>query len=297
MARPLRLEFAGALYHLTSRGDGREAIFLSDADRRIFLDIVAAVRERVNWVVHAYCLMTNHYHLLVETPDANLSKCMRQLNGVYTQRFNRLHNRTGHVFQGRYKAILVQKDAYLLELARYVVLNPVRARMVRMASAWPWSSYRAMIGKAQPPEWLDTRATLATFGETESKAIERYLQFVAEGKGQPSPWEHLKNQVFLGSDSFVDAMRRQVPQNRDLREVPQAKRLPPSKALSEYARQYPQRNDAIVAAYRSGGYTLRDIGDYFSLHYSRISKIVHAADLALREEKGKTWVTWQCCQL
>jgi REP element-mobilizing transposase RayT len=288
MSRPLRLEFAGALYHLTSRGDGREAIFLSDGDRRVFLDVVAAVWERFNWAVHAYCLMTNHYHLLVETPDANLSKGRRQLNGVYTQRFNHIHNRTGHVFQGRYKAILVQKDAYLLELARYVVLNPVRAQMVGTASDWPWSSYRAMIGEVQPPEWLETRAILAAFGETESKAIERYARFVAEGKGQPSPWEHLKNQVFLGSDTFVESMRRQVPQNRDLREVPQAKRRPRAKALPEYARKYVQRNDAIVAAYRSGGYTLRDIGDYFSLHYSRISKIVQAADSALREEKGKT---------
>jgi len=288
MARPLRLEFASALYHLTSRGDGREAIFLSDGDRQVFLDVVAAVWERYNWAVHAYCLMTNHYHLLVETPDANLSKGMRQLNGVYTQRFNRIYKRTGHVFQGRYKAILVQKDAYLLELARYVVLNPVRARMVRAARDWPWSSYRATIGEVQAPQWLERRAILAAFGETQSKAIGRYAQFVAEGKGQPSPWEQLKNQVLLGSDAFVESMRRQVQQNRDLREVPQAKRRPPAKALPEYAREYPQRNDAIVAAYRSGGYTLRDIGDYFSLHYSRISKIVHAADLVRREEKGKT---------
>ena len=134
---------------------------------------------------------------------------------------------------------------------------------------------------------LEARAILAAFGETESKAIAGYAQFVVEGKGQPSPWEHLKNQVFLGSDTFVESMRRQVPQNRDLREVPQAKHRPPAKVLPEYAREHSQRNDAIVAAYRSGGYTLRDIGDYFSLHYSRISKIIHAADLAAREEKGK----------
>ena len=296
MARPLRLEFAGALYHVTSRGDGREPIFLSDGDRRLFLDVVAAVWDRFNWAVHAYCLMTNHYHLLVETPDANLSKGMRQLNGVFTQRFNQTYNRSGHVFQGRYKAILVQKDDYLLELARYVVLNPVRAQMVRTASEWPWSSYRAMIGEVQPPEWLETRAILAAFGDTKSKAIERYAQFVAEGKGQPSPWDDLKSQVFLGSDAFVEAMRRQVPQNRDLREVPQAKRRHRAKALSAYAREYVQRDDAIVAAYRSGGYTLRDIGDYFGLHYSRISKIVHAADLARREKRGLAMQHRQSCE-
>ena len=162
----------------------------------------------------------------------------------------------------------------------------------RTPTCWSWRATWFSIRCGH--EWLETRAILAAFGETESKAIERYAQFVAEGKGQPSPWEHLKNQVFLGSDTFVESLRRQMPQNRDLREVPQAKRRPRAKALPAYTREYVQRNDAIVAAYRSGGYTLRDIGDYFGLHYSRISKIVHAADLAAREEKGKIWVTWQC---
>jgi REP-associated tyrosine transposase len=157
MARPLRLEFAGALYHVTSRGDGREDIYRADADRRGFLDVLGEVQGRFHWTVHAYCLMSNHYHLLIETPDANLAKGMRQLNGVYTQRFNRSHDRGGHVFQGRYKAILVQKEAYLLELARYVVLNPVRARMARTPGEYPWSSYRAMIGAAVAPEWLARR--------------------------------------------------------------------------------------------------------------------------------------------
>ena len=239
MARPLRLEFAGALYHVTSRGDGREAIFLADGDRRMFLDVLAAVWERFNWTVHAYCLMTNHYHLLVETPDANLSKGMRQLNGVYTQRFNLAYNRTGHVFQGRYKAILVQKDAYLLELARYVVLNPVRARMVRTPADWPWSSYRAMIGDEPAPEWLETRTILAAFGETEPEAVEHYARFVAEGKGQPSPWEQLKNQVFLGSDSFVESLRRQLPKNRDLTRGPAGQTTASRQAVTRVCARLP----------------------------------------------------------
>ena len=133
MARPLRLEFAGALYHVTSRGDRLEDIYNSDEDREAFLEVLAEVCARYNWKCHAYCLMSNHYHLLVETPDANLSKGMRHLNGVYTQRFNREHKEAGHLFQGRYKAILVDKKNYLLELARYIVLNPVRAEMVRVA--------------------------------------------------------------------------------------------------------------------------------------------------------------------
>lgn len=187
MARPLRLEFSGALYHVTSRGDGREVIYRGDGDRRLFLGVVAEVWARFNWSIHAYCLMTNHYHLVVETPDANLAKGMRELNGVYTQRFNRTYAHVGHVFQGRYKAILAQQDAYLLELARYVVLNPVRARTVRTPVEYPWSSYRAMIGEVVPPQWLETRCLLRALGETEAEAVAGYVRFVADGKGQPLP--------------------------------------------------------------------------------------------------------------
>src|ERR671924_2148265 len=153
MARPLRIQYDGALYHVTSRGNERKWIFRDDFDRKLFLNILSQINQRFNWLCHAYCLMTNHYHLLIETPDGNLSKGMRQLNGVYTQRFNRQHGRVGHVFQGRYKAIIVQKESYLVELARYVVLNPVRARMVRSLAEWPWSSYRATAGLCDAPFW------------------------------------------------------------------------------------------------------------------------------------------------
>jgi putative transposase len=136
MARPLRLELAGGVYHVTSRGDGGEDIYLAGADREAWLEVFSHVCERFNWVCHAWCQMTNHYHVLIETPEANLAQGMRQLNGVYTQRFNRAHARVGHVFQGRYKAILVERDSYLLEVARYVVLNPLRAGMVQRLEAW-----------------------------------------------------------------------------------------------------------------------------------------------------------------
>ncbi len=242
--------------------------------------------ERCNWSAHAYCLTTNHYHLLVETLDANLAKGMRQLNGVYTQRFYRTCEGIGHVFQGRYKAIPVQKEAYLLRLARYVVLNPVRARMVPRAAHWPWSSYRAMVGEVAAPEWLQTRGILAAFGETE--AVSHYVRFLAEGKRQPAPRERLQHQVFLGSDAFVEAMRRKVFAGRDLRKVPQAKARPPAKSLAEYARRHPQRDRAIAAAYAGGGYTMReDIGDYFGLHYSRVNKIVRAGGSAAQRQKER----------
>ena len=138
MARPLRIQFPGALYHVTSRGDRQEIIYEDDDDRKTFLSILGEVVKRWNWLCYVYCLMSNHYHLLIETPDGNLGKGMRQLNGVYTQRSNRRHERVGHLFQGRYKAILVDGDAYLLELSRYVVLNPVRAGIVEAPEEWHW---------------------------------------------------------------------------------------------------------------------------------------------------------------
>lgn len=273
MARPLRLEFAGALYHVTSRGDRREDNFEDDQDREVFLAILGDIYRDHNWIVHAYCLMSNHYHLLIETPDANLAKGMRQLNGVYTQRFNRTHHRVGHVFQGRYKAILVEKNSYLLELARYIVLNPVRACMVRSARDWQWSSYRATAGFVAAPAWLEIHWLLAAFGSQKDKAADAYRAFVAAGKGLPTPWRLLKNQVFLGSEDFIEAHMALIDGDRKLSEIPRSQRRPMPRPLVEYEKRSLTRNEAIYAAYRSGGYNLQEIGNYFGLHYSRVSRI------------------------
>lgn len=274
MARPLRLEYAGALYHVTSRGDRREAIYENDADREAFLSLLNQVCETFNWLCHAYCLMGNHYHLLIETPEANLSKGMRQLNGMYTQNYNRIHNQVGHVFQGRYKAILVEKQSYLLELARYIVLNPVRAHIVRAAGDWLWSSYRATTGQSTPADCLTTDWLLAAFSNRKCDAIERYRKFVQEGKGQPSPWSQLRNQVYLGSEAFIDEIQAYIDSDQELSEIPASQRRPVPKSLGYYEQHYQTRNDAIVEAYRSGGYSLKQIGNHFGLHYSTVSGIV-----------------------
>jgi putative transposase len=274
MARPLRIEFAGALYHVTSRGNGQAAIYLQDEDQALWLDVLEQVRERFNWIVHAYCQMTNHYHLLIETPDGNLAKGMRQFNGVYTQRFNRTHNRVGHVFQGRYQAILAQKDAYLLELSRYIVLNPVRARMVSTVRDWPWSNYRSTAGMTPAPQWLETDWILNCFAKRRREAQMGYRRFVAEGKNQPSLWADLKNQIYLGSESFVEEMRRKVAVDQPLGEIPKAQRRPVAQPLAWYFEEHNDRDTAIFEAYRTGGYTMREIGEHVGLHYSRISRII-----------------------
>src|SRR3989338_5018664 len=156
MARPLRIEYPNAVYHVMNRGLGRKDITLIGDDYHVFFETLKETANLFNIRVISYCLMSNHYHLLIETPRANLSRGMRHLNGVYTQRFNRKHRRVGHVFQGRYKAVVVQRDIHLLELCRYVVLNPVRARMVKKAENWEWSSYRATVGQETKPAWLTT---------------------------------------------------------------------------------------------------------------------------------------------
>lgn len=256
MARPLRLELTGALYHVTSRGDGREDIFLSERDRSGWLETLAGVCERFNWVCHAYCQMSNHYHLLIETPDANLSKGMRQLNGVYTQRFNREHQRVGHVFQGRFKAILADKDSYLLELARYVVLNPLRAKRVRRIEQWPWSSYPATCGLAAKPDWLQTDFVLSQFqfGSQRARAIARYVTFVHEGAKLPSVWRRLQGQIYLGSEAFfVSKMQALVEEKPGLAEVPRAQRRALKRALSDFADAHP-RNQAIARLFVRAAY-------------------------------------------
>ena len=148
MSRPLRLEFPGALYHVTARGNARADIFLDDEDRDRFLLLLKDEIIQQGWRCYAWCLMDNHYHFLIETPEANLSRGMQRLNGRYTQSFNRIHQRVGHIFQGRYKAILVEKESHLLELCRYIVLNPVRAGMVDDVSQWQWSSYHDTLEKS-----------------------------------------------------------------------------------------------------------------------------------------------------
>ena len=276
MARPLRLELAGGLYHVTSRGDRREDIVDDDDDRLKWLEILGSVCCRFNWRCHAYCLMDNHYHIVIETANANLSKGMRQLNGVYTQYFNRQHDRVGHVFQGRYKGILVEKDSYLLELARYVVLNPIRARMVNSIKAWKWSSYQTMLGEHVAPDWLETDWILGQFSKQRKRAIKHYVEFVRAGKGLPTLWDNLQNQIFLGSDTFVNKQQRRIKQKENLADIPQLQRRKLPKPLDYYASKYKDENKAIVRAYQTGGYTLKDIGDYFSKHYSTISRIVKA---------------------
>ena len=277
MTRPLRIEYPGAVYHVTSRGNRKEPIYEDDRDRLRFLDTLDEVCEIYNWGVLAYCLMGNHYHLVVETPDANLSRGMRHLNGVYTQSSNRRHQRVGHIFQGRFKAILVDADAYLRELSRYVVLNPVRSNLVQLPEQWRWSSYRQVICTMQAPSWLMREKLLGQFSPQFERAQERYIKFVREGIGAPVIWEKLNQQIYLGDDAFVSkALSNSAADERDI-DIPQPQQREPAPDLDTIAASNTDRNTAIVAAYTTGRYSYREIGEFFGLHFTSVGVIVRAA--------------------
>lgn len=280
MARPLRIEYPGALYHVTTRGNAGNKIFRGDRDREYFLDLLGFIIERYHWLCHAWCLMDNHYHLVLETPEGNLSRGMRQLNGIYTQKYNWKHTRTGHIFQGRYKAILVDKETYLLELCRYVVLNPVRANIVKNPQDWKWSSYRSTTGKVKPPKWFTPDWILAQFSKRKRRAEMLYHQFIMEGVTKETPWKNLKGQIFLGDKEFVEECKRILDASTDLQEIPRLQRYAERPVLVELLnggirQDNTQRNRAIYHAHITYGYTLKEIADHLRVHYTTISKVIN----------------------
>ena len=276
MARPLRIEYPGAVHHVTARGNARKRIYKDDADRETFLDILRGVVKRYNWLCHAYCLMDNHYHLLIETPEGNLSRGMRQLNGIYTQAYNRRHNRVGHIFQGRFKAILVEKESYLLELCRYVVLNPVRARTVEKAEDWGWSSYRATAGMSKAVPFLTIDWILGQFGDKKGHAVRRYKKFVSAGMKGDAPWKNLKGQILLGKEGFIEQFKGLLADKESIREIPRAQRYLGRPALSAIFAGKDKRKLKMMMyqANVKHGYTLKEIAEYLGIHYTTVSKAV-----------------------
>lgn len=282
MARLPRLEFANALYHVTSHGGGDEDIYLSRDDRLAWLATLGQVCMRFNWVCHAYCLMANQYDIVIETPDANLSVGMRQLNGVYTQYFNRAHLRAGPVFQGRFKAVLVEKDRHLLSLARDVVLNPLRAKVVRRLENWPWSSFSATGGLASKPGWLNTDFILSQFGAQRARAMAKYVAFVQDGKNLPGTLDAVQGQIYLGSEKFVTKMRAAIEKKPGLNKIPDAQMSAQALArdLADYARAH-ERDEAIAFAFLSGRHTMTAIAAHFGLHLTTVSRLVKAYERGL----------------
>ena len=273
MSRPLRLEFAGALYHVTSRGDRKDLVFRDDSDRLAWLSMLGTVCKQFNFVVHSFCQMTNHYHLVIETIDGNLARGMRQLNGVYSQYFNRRHGLVGHVVQGRYKAILVQKESYLLELARYVVLNPIRAGMVASLADWEWSSHPYFMRTEGKPPWMETDWLLSHFGNEGTGARYAYNAFVMNGRGLLSPLREVRHQMLLGDSAFIARHINAAEPDR-LVGIVRAQRRFIAMSLEEHAAQYGRSDEAVARAYASTAYTMQQIADHFDISISTVGRIV-----------------------
>jgi len=276
MTRPLRIEFKGAVYHITSRGNAQQAIFLDEKDFTDFLSVLCSVVKRYHFILHAYCLMNNHYHLLIETPYGNLSRGMRQLNGLYTQRFNQRHKRVGHLLQGRYKAILVDKDHYLLTLCRYVVLNPVRAKIVKDPGDWKWSTYRATIGDDQGILCLTTDWILSQFGKEPKAASRQYQAFVRSGIKKESPLKAIKGQLFLGQENFIDEIKSLMRGKEKLKEITREQRYLTRPPLNEIFKPKDQKSkdQVMYEAHLQYGYTLKDIAEYTGVHYTTVSRAI-----------------------
>ncbi len=279
MSRPVRIEFPGACYHVTSKGIKDQTVFQDRQDRVVFLNVLDGVVSRFGWRIHSYVLMDEHYHLVVEVPGANLSRGMRQLNGVYTQYFNRRHDREGSIFQGRFKSVLFEKARYLLPLCRHVVLNPVRRGSLSALNSYRWSSHRALAGDVRCPGFLYPDEVLAYFGKREKENRRKYRAYVKKGAGLDSPLNKRQHQVLLGSSRFLNEMQPILKGEKLSKRGPA--RVTRRRSLKSLFRNVEagtrlDRNELIRKAHLDYSYTLMEIGEYLGLHYTTVSKVVNS---------------------
>jgi len=298
MSRPLRIEYAGAFYHVTSRGNERKAVFRSQRDREKFLSYLESANERYGAVVHVYCLMSNHYHLLLETPSGNLSQIMHHINSAYTVYFNTKHARSGHLFQGRYKAIVVDADEYALEVSRYIHLNPVRNGLAKYPEEYEWSSYKYYLLQQGAPKWLKRSLILSYFSRGSRIAMKKYRNFVHSvlEKDCKNPLARLSHPVILGGDEFVEEIKtRYLRDKRPDRELPTLKDLSGRPSLSQIERAVDvglqsekklSRQVKLHLCHRLSGMKLKEIGKYFGIGESGVTYASRRVDMkAEKDEK------------
>lgn len=280
MARSARVQFPGAVYHISARGNHQENIYFSDQDRLLFIRLLASTAKRMNWICHAYCLMTNHYHLLLETPDGLLSNGMGYVNGVYTQKINQQYGLTGHLFQGRFHSKLVDGDSQFLAAVRYITRNPLDANIVEDASDWPWSSYRATIGQERSPDFLMVDQVLSLFRADRSTAQNIFREFI-HLKDDDEALIYMSHQIV--ESLKTSTMNRAIPSvdlHRSLRPIPRKQQIigrPSLKAMFERVGHYDltSRNQTIVRAYQQYAYTQSEIGNFLGLNRATISRITN----------------------
>jgi putative transposase len=293
MARPLRIDYSGAFHHITTRGVASQDIFFDDEDREVFLQQLATSYQRWGVVYHGYCLMTNHYHLEVQTPEGHLSRCLQWVNHTYAAHINRRYHRAGHLFQGRFKSVLVEAEAHLHELTRYIHLNPVRAGMVVAPAQYAWSSYRDYLGWRQPPGWLELHTTLSQFGCELGEQRQRYREFVEQGQVTNSLLS-MRFGAVLGRDGFVQWARQKLRDTDAESEVAQLVKGRPGVSLEaicevvrraydvtqevlreKWRRSSEGRDVVIYLAKTHSGQPLREIGAYLGQISPSSVSVVH----------------------
>jgi len=244
MGRPLRIEFENAVYHITSRGNERKKIYRDDGDKKRFLGLLEDYKNRYNFLIHCFVLMDNHYHLVIETLRPNLIKIMHGLNSGYTGYFNKKYKRSGHLFQGRYKAIIVDKENYLLELSRYVHLNPLRAKIINKPQDYKWSSYGGYIRKKEVNNLNNYNWLLSIFGNKEKKSRRQYKEFVEEGiaKKLENPVKRAVGNMILGSKEFIDSILVKIDRDEIGQEIANRneilKTINPQEVIKEVSNKY-----------------------------------------------------------
>ena len=305
MARQLRIEFPGAILHVTSRGIERRDIVADDFDRRTWLDLMAEGVDRFHWIVYQYVLMTNHFHFVLELTEQSLSSGMKWLNGKYGQLFNRRHHRTGHLFQGRFDSRLVQKEYYLENVIRYLALNPVRANMVSCPEDYEWSGHRAIVGLCEAPQWLAVDRTLLCFAPEIEMGRSFYRGFVDAGIGiKASPWDDLVGQIYLGTESWVEEMQQKIESKPRSDDHPLPQRRPivsdmatvisavssatgVSENMIRYGRGGEARAMAAWLACNEGGLKLRSIAAGLRLKgQGSAAKLIRACEARLAGDPG-----------
>ncbi|MBW2609865.1 MAG: transposase [Deltaproteobacteria bacterium] len=297
MSRPLRINYPGAFYHITSRGNERKPVFKSKKDREKFLEYLESATLRYDAVIHVYCLLDNHYHLLLETPSGNLPQIMRHINGAYTTYFNVKRERSGHLFQGRYKSILVDIDEYAKELSRYIHLNPVRAKIVENPEEYKWSSYQDYIGLRRTPEWLAKNLILGYFGNKISVAQKGYEKFIDSliDKKYDSPLNETVSSTLLGPADFIDYIKEYFLKDKKIvSDIPALKELSEKVSIKDILKKTDQifqkdaglaRSVKIYLCQRYTGYKLKDIGAFFGIGESGVSQA--SRRIAQRIDKDK----------
>ena len=306
MSRPLRIQYPNAWYHVMSKGRRGDIVFLEEKDYLDFINLLKEVSDMWKVRIGAYCLMSNHYHLLIQTPDANLSRCMRHINGVYTQRFNRYHNCDGQLFRGRYKSILVGGDSYLLELVRYIHRNPLRGGLVNKLDRYRWSSHRAFLSSSKKWDWLYKEYFLSLFSGNKSKRRVAYLNFVSKVDAEKIEriFSLKKLPSVLGSEGFIDWVKKKYYKVKVHEEIPESRMLAPGveKIKNMVCNSYridvddlimikrgianEPRSVAIYLVRRFTGETLKKIGQEFNISkYSSVSSVVERVKIRISKDK------------